>query len=117
MVSFVFVRLEQGEGSTFVINQRHAEALTAAGVARIVKAAPENVGGPRGIRASCMPLGKGELGNPWRCSISYPLGRQIDYLVQIRLNGSYSGSDQVIREHGQNVPGSGQISGCCIVVP
>jgi hypothetical protein len=117
LVSFVYVRIKQGDGSAFVINQRSAEALTPAGVARVVKAAPVDVGGARGIGADCTPLGSGELHNPWRCSISYGAGRRIDYLVQIRLSGSYSGSHQVIHEHGRAYRGNGQISGCCIVIP
>lgn len=117
VVSFVFVRLNSGTGTTFINAQQHAQALTPAGVDRVVRAAPDPVTGAPGLRASCVPLGKGELLNPWRCVISYRSGRIITYTVQIRLNGSYGGGDEIVRYRGQTHPDTGQISGCCIVVP
>jgi hypothetical protein len=117
LTSFLFVRIEAGQGGTFVLAQQSAQRLTAAGVDRVVRTAPENSGGPRGLRASCLSSGHVGLGNPWRCLIIYPGELRLRYTVQIRLNGSYLGSDQVIYRSGQATHGDGQISGCCITVP
>jgi hypothetical protein len=117
IVSFVFVRVNQGNGGLLVADQRHAQMLTPAGVARVVKAAPDPIGGRPGISASCTPLGDVELRNPWRCEISYASGRRIAYLVQIHADGSYSGDHEVVHFHGGTHPDTGQITGCCIVIP
>lgn len=117
LTSFLFVRIEAGQGGTFVIAQRTAQRLTAAGVDRIVRTAPENRGGRRGLRASCTSSGHVGLRNPWRCLITYAGGLRLQYTVQIRLNGSYLGTYQVIYRNGQVTHGDGQISGCCITVP
>jgi hypothetical protein len=117
LVSFIYVRAEAGQGDTFVQAQHAVTSLTAAGVARTVQTAPEQRGGPRARAATCESLGSGELRNPWRCLIVYPDGTRVQYTVQIRLNGSYSGSHQLIFRHGQSSAGSGQISGCCVQIP
>ena len=117
LTSFIFVRVEAGDGSTFVLAQRSAQRLTAAGVDRVVRTAPEDSGGPRGRRATCSPQGHVGLRNPWSCSIAYPSGLRVQYTVQIRLDGSYSGTNQIIDRRGQITQGTGRISGCCIVVP
>lgn len=117
VTSFVFVRVEAGQGASFILAQRNAERLTVAGVERVVRTAPEDVHGPRGRRATCMALGHVGLRNPWRCSITYADGVRDQYTVQIHLNGSYEGSDQIVFRHGSISHGTGGISGCCIVVP
>jgi hypothetical protein len=116
-VSFIFVRARQGDGDLLVANQQHAQALTSAAVAGVVKAAPESVGGPPGKWASCMPLGKGPLHNPWRCSIGYASGHVIQYLVTINPSGSYTGDHQTDHYHGHIYHASARISGCCVVIP
>jgi hypothetical protein len=117
VTSFLFVRIEAGKGGTFVLAQQNAQRLTAAGVDRVVRTAPENSGGRRGLRASCVSGGHVGLRNPWRCLITYPGGLRLRYSVQIRLNGSYLGTDQVVYRNGQVTRGDGQISGCCVTVP
>jgi hypothetical protein len=117
VVSFVIVRSQQGEGGALIAQQQHAEALTPAKLAAVVRVAPESSNGPSGKSAKCIPLGSGELHNPWRCTISYPSGRLVQYRVTISANGSYVGDDQVVHYQGRTTTGPGQITGCCVVVP
>ena len=49
----------------------------------------------RGSRP-CVPLGIGDLKNPWRCQLSYANGDRLQYTVTISGNGSYVGTNQVI---------------------
>jgi hypothetical protein len=86
-------------------------------VAGVVRAAPDPVTGAHGTKADCRALGSGELHNPWRCTISYRIGRVIQYRVTINLNGSYSGDQQIVHFHGRSYRGTGQITGCCIAIP
>jgi len=115
--SFVIVRGQQGAGAVLVSRQQSAQALTATAVARVVRLAPEDVGGPAGRWASCVPLGAGELRNPWRCTIGYPAGLVDRYLVTINVDGSFTGDHQLVRQHGHTSSGPGEISGCCVAVP
>jgi hypothetical protein len=120
VVSFVFIRSKAGEGSTVVVRQQHSQRLTAAAVDRVVRAAPDPVAEPahaRGIGADCAPLGIGGLLNPWRCSILYPSGRQVGYLVTIHADGSYTGDHEFVRYRGRSYPDTGTITGCCVSVP
>lgn len=117
LTSFIFVRVEGSRGQSFVLAQRSAQRLTGAGVERVVRTAPENVHGPRGRSASCVALGHIGLRNPWRCTITYRDGIRDQYTVQIHLNGSYVGTNQLIYDHGHVTKGGAQISGCCIVAP
>lgn len=118
LVSFVIVRSQQGEGGTLMVRQQQAEALTPAKVERVVRVAPESANGPGGKSATCKPGPTGELHNPWRCTIKYASGRLIQYRVTLHANGSYTGDDQVVRYQGRTTSGgSGQISGCCVVIP
>ena len=117
VTSFIFVRVEAGRGAGFVLAQHSAERLTAAGVDRVVRTAPATAHGSPGRRAECTSVGDVGLRNPWHCTISYPGGLRVGYTVQIHLNGAYEGSGQVIYRGGQVTRGTGQISGCCIVVP
>ena len=71
----------------------------------------------RGRSAHCVALGHGELHNPWRCTISYPSRRRIQYTVRLRINGSYTGDDQVVHYQGQTFSAPGEITGCCVAVP
>jgi hypothetical protein len=117
LVSFVYVRSKQSSGDVLVAAQRQAQALTAAAVASVVKAAPEPTTNARGHSARCVALGHGELRNPWRCVISYPSGRRIQYTVRLRVGGSYVGSDQVVDYQGRTFSAAGEITGCCVAVP
>ena len=117
LVSFVIVRSQQGEGATLIARQQQAEALTPAKVERVVRVAPESPNGRHGRSATCRPLGSGELHNPWRCTIRYASGRVVQYRITLRANGSYAGDDQVVSYQGRTTPGSGQIYGCCVVIP
>lgn len=117
LVSFVFIRGHQGDGSTVVVRQQHAQALTAPAVARVVRAAPDGLTGARGTAATCVPLGAGELLNPWRCLISYRSGRQIQYLVTIHADGSYRGDHELVSYRGRRHLDTGMITGCCVSIP
>lgn len=117
LTSFIFVRVEAGQGSTFTAAQRSAQRLTVAGVERVVRTAPEGQGGQKGRSAKCLGLGHVGLRNPWHCLIIYRDGTQVQYTVQIRLSGAYVGTDQVIERRGVVSHGSAQITGCCVVVP
>jgi len=117
LVSFVIVRSQQGQGATLIMRQQQAEALTPAKLARVVRVAPDPVTHAKGRSASCFPLGSGELHNPWRCAITYPSGRVIQYRVTLHADGSYTGDDEVVRYQGQTHSDTGQIQGCCVVVP
>lgn len=114
--SFFYVRSQQGDGGVLVSAQRHAQVLTRTGVDRVVKTAPDPDTNSLGLTAVCTPLGRGELHNPWKCSISYSRQRQIDYTVQIAPDGSYTGDHEVVHDHGKVQPGPGEIDGCCIAV-
>ena len=114
LVSFFYLRSHQGDGAILANAQRHAQVLTPAGVGRVVQTAPDPDTNALGKSARCTPLGRGELHNPWRCSITYPSARRIDYTVQISPDGSYTGDNQVVHENGSHSGRDGEISGCCI---
>ena len=118
LVSFFYLRSHQGDGAILANAQRHAQVLTPAGVSRVVQTAPDPDTNALGKSASCTPLGHGELHNPWRCTIKYASGRLIQYRVTLHANGSYTGDNQVVHYQGRTTSGgSGQISGCCVVIP
>lgn len=117
LFSFVYLRAHQGDGAILASAQRHAQVLTPAGVSRVVQTAPDPDNNELGKRASCAPLGRGELHNPWQCSIVYPSGARFEYTVQINPDGSYTGDNQVVHENGITRTGDGEISGCCIAIP
>jgi hypothetical protein len=117
VVSFMFIRIKQGDGATFVTAQRQAQALTPTSVAQVVRLAPDPATRARGKSANCLPEGRGELRNPWRCTISYAAGKRIQYRVVIRADGSFVGGNQRQTYHGRTTDATGQITGCCIVVP
>lgn len=117
LVSFFYLRGHQGDGEILASAQRHAQVLTPAGVARVVQTAPDPDTNEAGRSASCTPHGRGELHNPWHCSITYASGPRFEYTVQISADGSYMGDDQVVHEHGITRHGDGEISGCCIAIP
>jgi hypothetical protein len=117
LVSFFIVRSQQGEGATLIARQQQAEALTPAKVARVVRSAPDPVTGAKGRRAACSPLGSGELHNPWRCTISYHSGRVIQYRVILHADGSYTGDDEIVHYQGSTHSDTGEIRGCCVVIP
>jgi hypothetical protein len=117
IVSFVIVRSQQGQGAALIARQQGAEALTPAKVAGLVRLAPASVAGEPGRSATCVPLGSGELHNPWRCTIDYRSGRVIHYRVTLNADGSYTGDHQIVRYRGRTSRGTGAISGCCVVIP
>jgi hypothetical protein len=117
LVSFVIVRTQQGAGAETIARQQEAQALTPAKVASLVRQAPEAASGPKGLSASCAPLGSGVLHNPWRCTITYPHGTADRYSVTINTDGTYTGDGQIIYSHRRGSRGDGEISGCCIPVP
>jgi hypothetical protein len=117
LVSLVMVRTQQGQGSTLIARQQQAEALTPAKVAAVVRVAPDPATNKPGKSATCVPLGPGELHNPWRCEISYRSGRAIQYTVTLSANGSYTGDQQIVHYRDRTSSGTGQITGCCVVVP
>ena len=117
VASFVFVRSNQHSGDLLVAAQRHSAALTAGAVDRVVRSAPDPVTSAHALSAHCLPLGTDELRNPWRCLISYPSGRRIQWMVRVRASGAYTGVDQVVHYKGQTFNDSGEITGCCVTVP
>lgn len=117
LVSFVIVRNEEGAGGPIIARQQQAQALTSARVAGVVRQAPDSANGPGGLSAKCVPLGTGELHNPWRCTIAYPHGTWDQYSVTINTDGTYTGDDQVIYTGRSKSRSDGEISGCCIAVP
>jgi hypothetical protein len=117
VVSFVIVRSQQGEGATLVARQQNAEALTATAVERVVRVAPESLHGAGGRSADCVQGARGELRNPWQCTIRYADGKLVSYRVTINADGSYTGDDQRVTYQGRTVAAPGQISGCCIAIP
>jgi hypothetical protein len=117
LASFVFVRAHQSDAGTLVSRQHQAQALNPAAVSRLVRVAPDPVTRAPGIRARCIPLGTGELLNPWSCSISYRSGRLIQYRVTLNGDGSYTGDHEIVRFQGRRFPDTGVISGCCVSIP
>lgn len=117
LVSFMFIRIKQGDGATFVSAQRQAQALTPTSVAQVVRLAPDPATRARGKSANCLPEGRGELRNPWRCTISYAAGKRIQYRVVIRADGSFLGADQRLSYQGRTIYSPGRVTGCCITIP
>jgi hypothetical protein len=117
VVSFVYVRSHQGDGAILAAAQRHAQVLTPAGVARVVQTAPDPDTNQQGSNAKCVAEGRGELHNPWQCSIVYPSGKRLDYTVQIAPDGSYTGDHQIVHDRAGTRASNGEISGCCIAIP
>jgi hypothetical protein len=120
VVSFVFVRDYDHDGSTFLVRQQQARPLNSATVETAVKAAPDPVAEPvraRGTASFCTSLGTGGLLNPWRCSILYPSGRRVRYLVTIRIDGSFTGDHEIVRFRGRSYSDTGMITGCCVDIP
>src|SRR5579884_4031010 len=109
LVSFVVVRTQQGEGATLVARQQQAEALTPARVAAVVRVAPDPGTGKPGRSAVCVPLGSGELHNPWRCTISYSSGRAIQYTVTLDASGAFTGEDEIVHYRGTTTTGPGSV--------
>ena len=83
----------------------------------MVKSTPDPVTRAAGLRAGCTPLGSGELRNPWRCSISYASGRDVQHRVTLTASGAYTGDDEIISYQGQTQPDTGVINGCCVTIP
>lgn len=117
LVSFVFVRSEQDSGALLLDRQEHAGVLTPGAVAKVVQAAPDPVTRAKGVSARCRAEGRGDLRNPWRCSITYRSGRIIRYHVTIAANGAYSGDHELVRFRGLIHSDTGTINGCCVAIP
>ncbi len=110
MAGFFVATAERGGHEEFAEEQRDPRQLQASDVEAIVRTAPEPVGprGPEGIRARCHPRGRGDLRNPWRCSVAYRSGLVAAYDVVVRPDGSYVGDYR---------GGSSSVTGCCVNVP
>jgi hypothetical protein len=99
----------RGAESEFLQTQEHPPKLRPVDVERVVRTAPDPaLGKGSGISATCEPLGRGPLRNPWRCVVEYRSGRKIRIVVRIaKEDGSYTG----------RYAGGGAASGCCVVIP
>ncbi len=117
IVSFVIIRSQHGSGATFLTQQRFAQRFTPSNVAQVVRAAPDPKTHNDALRARCVPLGVGDLKNPWRCQLSYANGDRLQYTVTVFGNGSYVGNNQIILGPGPRQSVGGSISGCCIEIP
>lgn len=117
LVSFLLVRGQQGSGVILLSQQRAAHPLTPAQVDFVVRAAPDPVGGEKALSARCLPLGAGALHNPWRCVLRYPTGRVIQYTVNLRTDGSYTGDQELVLAPAPRHHDTGRITGCCVAVP
>ncbi len=104
----------RGGGDLFAVDQSRSLTLnppTVLGAARVevlVGKAPEPVPPAKRTRpvlVRCRPRGTGVLRNPWSCAIRYRSGTRAHYRVEVRPNGSYSGT------------GTGAIDGCCVEAP
>jgi protein-tyrosine phosphatase len=116
IVSFVIVRSQQGSGAALVAQQRDSRSLAPAAVERVVNAAPNPETHRAAIHTTCIPLGNGELNNPWRCVLSYRAGHRVEYEVEIFADGTYLGLNQVVLAPGPPRRSAGSIEGCCITI-
>ena len=117
LASFIYIRMEQVSAGALIARQQQARALTPAAVSRVVRTAPDPFGHEKAAAASCVPLGGGELRNPWRCLLRYPTGRRIQYRVTVNANGSYAGADELVLAPRPRHRDTGTISGCCVALP
>ncbi len=117
VLSFVLARSQQGYGGALVVQQRDTQPLTAALVDKAVRGAPDPVSGEKASSATCVPLGRGELRNPWRCVLRYPTGRQFRYQITLNVNGSYTGNHELVLLPSPRHPDTGSIRGCCVAIP
>jgi len=94
----------------FLQDQRHPPSLRPVDVEPVVASAPDPATGKgRGSSASCARHGRGELGNPWGCTVDYPSGKRVRLSVHIRSDGTYVGRYRGV--------GGGASEGCCIDLP
>jgi hypothetical protein len=117
IVSFVVIRSQHGSGATILTQQRYSQRLTPSAVAAAVRASPDPKTHQTAIRTACVPRGKSDLKNPWRCQLTYANRDHLQYTVTIFGNGSYEGTNQIILGPGPRQSASGSISGCCINIP
>lgn len=92
----------------FILRQQHPVTVEPREVEIIVAKAHEPVAGGHGAAstsARCRPGSSGERGNPWSCTVHYASGDTFVYAIQVKPDGSLSGSDPT----GQRV-----IEGCCV---
>lgn len=115
--SVAFVRSHVTDAGTLVAQQRRSQPLSVDAVARVVRLAPNGITHRPGRRASCKPESASALHNPWSCVIDYGGGRISQYTVQIRPDGSFTGTDQILLEGARRVPAAGVVNGCCIPIP
>lgn len=98
----------RGADAQFLQNQQHPPNLGPAEVARVVRSAPDpKTGTGSGKSAACARLGRGPLGNPWSCVVTFPSGRRVRLRVRVNEDGTYSG----------RYAGGGGATGCCIDLP
>jgi hypothetical protein len=97
----------------FLFRQRASVRVEPRQVEALVAKAPEPLGRPasverrRAIRAACQGAGRGQLRNPWRCTVRYGTGDVQKYSVRINVDGSLN---------GRNADGTGIVQGCCVPV-
>jgi hypothetical protein len=109
LVGTVVALGDRGADAQFLQDQRHPQSLQGTDVAAVVRTAPNpRTGQGSGASATCVRRGRGELGNPWACTVTYPDGRKVRMSVNVNSDGSYVG-----RYAGTN---SGA-TGCCVDVP
>ena len=97
----------RGEDAAFSRAERQAKTITRPDVERAVLASPEPVPKPKtkARRSRCRPGERGELKNPWGCTVTYGSGRRFSYEVELRADGSY---------RGESADGTRIITGCCV---
>lgn len=94
----------------FLQDQRHPPNLRQQDVERVVRSAPDpQTGRGRGVAATCSRGGRGELGNPWACVVSYASGKRQRLRVRVLADGTYEGEFVGVR--------GAAVSGCCIDLP
>jgi hypothetical protein len=83
--------------AAFEFHQRHPGQVSPQKLAEAVGKAREPVPGNNGTRSvssRCKPHGRGELGNPWQCTVRYRSGRRVTYFLAIQTDGSFRGANK-----------------------
>jgi hypothetical protein len=101
--------LSRGSEAAFLYRQANPGKVERGAVERLIKQAREPAPGNRGSRArraTCSSGAGDELGNPWRCVVTYASGARLTYAVTIDRSGRLSGRTQ-----------KGTVEGCCVATP
>jgi len=97
IASVVTVIIKTDSDAEFVFRQQHLTPIAGAMLERFVASAPDprpGAGRHRGLRASCISQGLGELRNPWVCTVTYPVGPSVRYRVLITPTGQVNGASR-----------------------